>query len=159
MSNAKSGSGKQAEESLGAGSGVGANAGGSAIDFLSEPCISAIVPARDEEAVIGACVTSLAEQAEIAEILVVNDQSNDGTVAAVRRAAAEIPKLKLLEAASYPKVGSARTTQFGAVPPKLDVSGCCLRMPMRSSCRARLRGLCKSRRNRMRRWFRFRRSK
>jgi len=116
MSNAKSGSGKQAEESLGAGSGVGANAGGSGIDFLSGPCISAIVPARDEEAVIGACVTSLAEQAEIAEILVVNDQSNDGTVAAVRRAAAEIPKLKLLEAGKLPEgwVGKNNAVWRGA---------------------------------------------
>src|SRR5262249_480752 len=47
-------------------------------------------------------VKSLAEQPEIAEILVVNDQSTDGTVAAVRRAAAEIPKLTLLETGKLP---------------------------------------------------------
>jgi glycosyltransferase involved in cell wall biosynthesis len=101
MSNAKSNSEKQGEESLG----VAAEAlpvRESRESFASEPCISAIVPARNEEAVIGACVKSLAAQAEIAEILVVNDQSSDGTVAAVRRAAAEIPTLRLLETGKLP---------------------------------------------------------
>ncbi len=117
MSNAKSSSGKQGEESLGAGASVSADAGSSAIEFTSEPCISAIVPARNEEAVIGACVKSLAEQVEIAEILVVNDQSSDGTVAAVRRAAAEIPKLKLLETGKLPEgwVGKNNAVWRGAV--------------------------------------------
>ena len=41
--------------------------------------ISAIVPARDEEAVIAACIESLAAQPEIAEIIAVNDQSSDRT--------------------------------------------------------------------------------
>ena len=96
MSSEKPSSQKQGEESLGAGGGAGRTAATRG-EFVGEPCISAIVPARNEEAVIGACVKSLAEQPEIAEILVVNDQSSDGTVAAVRRAAAEIPKLTLLE--------------------------------------------------------------
>src|ERR1700732_3888809 len=39
-------------------------------------CITAIVPARDEEPVIAACVESLARQPEITEILVVNDESS-----------------------------------------------------------------------------------
>ena len=92
MSNTKPGSQKQGEESVGPDIGAEAAAGGNTP--VGEPCISAIVPARNEEAVIGACVRGLAEQAEIAEILVVNDQSSDGTVAAVRRVAAEIPKLR-----------------------------------------------------------------
>jgi glycosyltransferase involved in cell wall biosynthesis len=99
MSSAKPNSQKQGEESLGGEAGANSGAGG---QFASEPCISAIVPARNEEAVIGACVKGLAEQPEIAEILVVNDQSSDGTVAAVRGAAAEIPKLKLLETGKLP---------------------------------------------------------
>jgi glycosyltransferase involved in cell wall biosynthesis len=99
MSNTKPDSDKQGEESLG----VAAKAAASVSeDFVSEPCITAIVPARNEEAVIGACVRSLADQPEIAEILVVNDQSSDGTAAVVRRAAAEIPKLKLLETGKLP---------------------------------------------------------
>ena len=110
MSIEKPSSQKQGKESLGAGVGTGAGTGAgvgdesetSTVEFVGKPCISAIVPARNEEAVIGACVKSLAEQPEIAEILVVNDQSSDGTVAAVRRAAAEIPKLTLLETGNLP---------------------------------------------------------
>src|SRR5262249_26744477 len=41
--------------------------------------ISAIVPARNEEAVIAASIESLAAQPEIAEIIAVNDQSSDRT--------------------------------------------------------------------------------
>jgi glycosyltransferase involved in cell wall biosynthesis len=113
MSNAKPSSGKQGEDSLGA---IGAPEGAARDGFGGEPCISAIVPARNEEAVIGACVKSLAEQPEIAEILVVNDQSSDGTVAAVRRAAAEIPQLKLLETGKLPEgwVGKNNAVWRGA---------------------------------------------
>jgi glycosyltransferase involved in cell wall biosynthesis len=113
MSNAKTSSQKQGEESLGA-------IADASVDFAGEPCISAIVPARNEEAVIGACVKSLAEQAEIAEILVVNDQSSDGTVAVVRRAAAEIAKLKLLETGKLPAgwVGKNNAVWRGAAEAK-----------------------------------------
>jgi glycosyltransferase involved in cell wall biosynthesis len=100
MSNTKPSSQKHGEESLGAA--VGAEATSRVGELVPAPCISAIVPARNEEAVIAACVRGLAAQPEIAEILVVNDQSSDGTVAAVRRAATEIPQLKLLETGRLP---------------------------------------------------------
>lgn len=114
MSNTKPSSQKQGEESLGAK--VDAGAAVARGEFAGEPCISAIVPARNEEAVIGACVKALAAQPEIAEILVVNDQSSDGTVATVRRAAAQIPKLKLLETGKLPEgwVGKNNAVWRGA---------------------------------------------
>src|ERR1700755_1958705 len=117
MSSAKPNSQKQGEESLGARAGANSGAGEW---FLSEPCITAIVPARNEETVIGACVKGLAEQPEIAEILVVNDQSTDGTVAAVRRAASEIPKLTLLETGKLPAgwVGKNNAVWCGAAEAK-----------------------------------------
>jgi glycosyltransferase involved in cell wall biosynthesis len=62
----------------------------------------AIVPARNEEAVIAACVASLANQPEIAEILVVNDQSTDGTTSVVRSFMENIPNLRLLESGELP---------------------------------------------------------
>jgi glycosyltransferase involved in cell wall biosynthesis len=68
----------------------------------AEACITAIVPARNEEAVIAACVRGLAEQAEIAEIVVVNDQSTDGTAEAVRRLMRETPRLRLVESREVP---------------------------------------------------------
>lgn len=64
--------------------------------------VTAIVPARNEEAVIAACVTSLASQPEIAEILVVNDQSTDGTASVVRSLMEKIPNLRLLESGELP---------------------------------------------------------
>ena len=64
--------------------------------------ISAIVPARDEEDVIAACINSLALQPEIAEILVINDHSTDRTAEIVRYLMPQIPRLRLLEAPAVP---------------------------------------------------------
>jgi glycosyltransferase involved in cell wall biosynthesis len=64
--------------------------------------VTAIVPARNEEAVIAACITSLASQSKTAEILVVDDQSTDGTASAVRSLMEKIPNLRLLEAGALP---------------------------------------------------------
>lgn len=61
------------------------------------PSISAIVPARNEEATIAACVESLAKQPEINEILVVDDQSIDRTAEIVRGLIPKIVNLRLLE--------------------------------------------------------------
>lgn len=64
--------------------------------------ISAIVPARNEERTIEACVRSLARQAEIAKIFVVNDHSTDRTAEIVQGMATEIRKVQLLEAPEIP---------------------------------------------------------
>lgn len=64
--------------------------------------VSAIVPARNEEAVIGACVRSLAQQKEILEILVVDDQSTDGTGLIVQELATADPRIRLLQLDALP---------------------------------------------------------
>jgi len=64
--------------------------------------VTAIVPARNEEAVIAACITSLSRQPEISEILVVNDQSTDATASVVRHLMEKIPNLRLLESGGLP---------------------------------------------------------
>jgi cellulose synthase/poly-beta-1,6-N-acetylglucosamine synthase-like glycosyltransferase len=64
--------------------------------------ITAIVPARNEEAVIAACIKALCCQPEVAEILVVNDQSTDRTAEIVRALIPQIPKLRLLETHEVP---------------------------------------------------------
>jgi glycosyltransferase involved in cell wall biosynthesis len=64
--------------------------------------VTAIVPARNEEAVIATCIESLACQPEIAQILVVNDQSSDATADVVRNSMKEIPVLRLLETGGLP---------------------------------------------------------
>ena len=64
--------------------------------------VTAIVPARNEEAMIAACIESLARQPEISQILVVNDQSSDATAEVVRRCMKEISNLRLLETKDLP---------------------------------------------------------
>lgn len=64
--------------------------------------ISAIVPARNEEDNISTAVNSLAAQPEIAEIIVVDDQSEDRTPEILSRLAAEIPRLKILQSTELP---------------------------------------------------------
>jgi glycosyltransferase involved in cell wall biosynthesis len=78
--------------------------------------VSAIVPARNEEGVIAACVGSLAQQPEIAEILVVNDQSTDGTLDVLHQLMAEVPGLRVLETQEVPPgwVGKNNAAWIGA---------------------------------------------
>lgn len=84
--------------------------------------VTAIVPARNEEAVIAASVNSLASQAEISEILVINDQSTDSTAAIVSNLAQSLPKLRLLETKELPAgwVGKNNAVWLGAREAKSD---------------------------------------
>jgi hypothetical protein len=78
--------------------------------------VSAIIPARNEERTIAHVVRSVAEQAEVREILVIDDQSSDGTGEILRRLAAEQPKLRAFEAGPLPAgwVGKNRAAWLGA---------------------------------------------
>lgn len=64
--------------------------------------VTAIVPARNEEDVIAVCIESLAGQPEITEILVVDDQSSDGTASIVRGLIQKFARLRLLETRGLP---------------------------------------------------------
>jgi glycosyltransferase involved in cell wall biosynthesis len=64
--------------------------------------VSAIIPARNEEASIARAVESVAAQPEIAEIIVVDDQSTDRTAAILAELATRIPKLKILHTRALP---------------------------------------------------------
>ena len=78
--------------------------------------VSAIVPARNEEGVIAACVESLAVQKEIAEILVIDDQSSDRTAEIVRSLSVRYPNVRLLGATELPPgwVGKNNAVWIGA---------------------------------------------
>jgi len=82
--------------------------------------VSAIVPARNEQEVIRACVESLAAQEEILEILVVNDQSTDGTKEIVDGLARRLPTVRLLEVRNLPAgwVGKNNALWMGACESK-----------------------------------------
>lgn len=79
--------------------------------------ISAIIPARNEEASIRRAVDSLAEQPEIAEIIVVDDQSTDATPSVLANLASRIPKLKLIRAPEPPPgwTGKNHAVWLGAI--------------------------------------------
>lgn len=78
--------------------------------------VTAIVPARNEEAAIAGCVESLAGQKEIAEVLVIDDQSSDSTAEIVRSLAAKYSNVRLLVAAELPAgwVGKNNAVWIGA---------------------------------------------
>jgi glycosyltransferase involved in cell wall biosynthesis len=64
--------------------------------------VSAIIPARNEEASIARAVDSVAAQLEVSEVIVVNDQSTDKTDAILAELALRIPKLKILDTHELP---------------------------------------------------------
>src|SRR2546425_8306957 len=90
-----------------------ASTAGTLVAEPSAGSVTVIVPARNEEAVIAACIASLANQPEIAEILVVNDQSTDGTARVVSGLMEKIPNLRLLESGGLPDgwVGKNRSEE------------------------------------------------
>jgi glycosyltransferase involved in cell wall biosynthesis len=83
---------------------------------MNQPTVSAIVPARDEEANISRAVESLAAQPEVLEVIVVNDQSTDGTGAILSDLQARVPNLRVLETHELPSgwVGKNRAAATGA---------------------------------------------
>lgn len=86
------------------------------------PMVSAIVPARNEEETITAAVESLAAQPEIAEVIVVNDQSTDRTSDVLQSLSARFPKLCCLETGELPEgwVGKNYALSKGAAAAKSD---------------------------------------
>ncbi|MEP7188383.1 MAG: glycosyltransferase [Roseiflexaceae bacterium] len=70
---------------------------------FAQPCISVLIPARDEAARIGACMAGLADQSyRNFELLVVDDHSTDATAAIVRSYAARLPALEVVPSAALP---------------------------------------------------------
>jgi glycosyltransferase involved in cell wall biosynthesis len=87
------------------------------MEQISGPQVSAIVPARNEEAVIAACVESLAVQPEIREVFVVDDESSDRTSEIVAKLAEKYPNVRLLRAGRLPEgwVGKNHAVWIGAL--------------------------------------------
>ena len=64
--------------------------------------VSAILPVRNEEAAVERAVLSLAAQPEIREILVVDDQSTDGTARILAQLSAKEPKIRVVDGGPLP---------------------------------------------------------
>lgn len=69
---------------------------------MERQIISAIIPARNEEASIARAIESAAEQPEIGEVIVVDDHSTDGTSAILDELARHSVKLKILRPGDLP---------------------------------------------------------
>lgn len=80
------------------------------------PNVSAIIPARNEQPVIAACLRSLLPQSALLEILVIDDHSSDGTSNAVEALLPSAPNLKLIHASDPPSgwVGKNNAVALGA---------------------------------------------
>jgi hypothetical protein len=80
------------------------------------PTVSAIVPARNEEATIAAAIESLSTQPAITEIIVINDQSTDGTAGVLKQLSAQYAQLRVLETEELPGgwVGKNYAVSLGA---------------------------------------------
>jgi chlorobactene glucosyltransferase len=86
------------------------------VDGIANTLVSAIIPARNEEASIARAVESVAAQVEVGEVIVVNDQSTDGTAAILAELASRIPRLRVLETDALPAgwVGKNYAVSIGA---------------------------------------------
>jgi Glycosyl transferase family 2 len=80
------------------------------------PTVSAILPARNEEATIAAAFESLAAQPEIKEIIAINDQSTDRTAAVLQQLSSRHAQLRILETKELPGgwVGKNYAASLGA---------------------------------------------
>ena len=84
--------------------------------------VSAIIPARNEEASIARAVESVALQAEVDEVIVINDQSTDRTAAILVELSERVPKLKVLTMGELPIgwTGKNYAVSIGAAAAKGD---------------------------------------
>lgn len=74
------------------------------------PRVTAIIPAKDEEATLDECLRSVrAQDYPDMEILVVDDRSTDGTAAIARAHAAEDPRVRVVAIRSLPEGWTGKT--------------------------------------------------
>lgn len=88
----------------------------------SKLLVSAIIPARNEEVSIARAVESVAAQAEIGEVIVVNDQSTDRTGEILSELSKRITKLKILATGILPPgwTGKNYAVSIGAAAARGD---------------------------------------
>src|SRR5687767_4824393 len=64
--------------------------------------VTAVIPARDEAALIGRTIAALAKQGHDLEVVVVDDQSSDDTRGAAQRAATSDLRVRVVEGRPLP---------------------------------------------------------
>src|SRR5579863_6829611 len=77
----------------------------------TRPIVSVIVPARDEEATLKACLESLVRQTEVGfEVILVDDGSTDGTRAVAR----SFPEVRIVDSGPLPAGWSGKNNALVA---------------------------------------------
>jgi hypothetical protein len=70
--------------------------------------VAVIVPARNESRLIGGCLRSLLQQDRVQEVIVANDASTDGTVAAALDASGRDSRVRVVHAAAAGRLAAIR---------------------------------------------------
>jgi chlorobactene glucosyltransferase len=80
------------------------------LDVKDAPLVTAIIPAKDEEATIAACLSSvLSQRYPDLEVLVVDDRSTDATASIAREFAARDPRVRLISISELPAGWTGKT--------------------------------------------------
>jgi len=77
---------------------------------MNTPSLSVIMPVYNEAKTVGEVIRKVLEQAEVAELITVNDASSDGTGDVLRELAKSLPKMKVFEHAVNQGKGAALRT-------------------------------------------------
>jgi len=64
---------------------------------MNTPCLSTVMPVYNEALTVESVIRRVFEQPQVAELIIVNDASQDGTCEVLYRLARELPKIKVFE--------------------------------------------------------------
>ena len=103
--------------------------------------VSVLLPVRDEAGRVAACLRSVLAQAGVAEILVLDDGSTDGTAAVARAAAGADPRVEVLAGKPLPAGWLGKPHACQQLADAADAGSDVLRLPRRGrAAGARRRG-------------------
>ena len=79
-------------------------------DNINTPCLSVIMPVYNEAKTLEEVIRKVLEQPEVAELITVNDASQDGTGEVLRELAKSLPKMRVFEHSVNQGKGAALRT-------------------------------------------------
>ncbi|MDQ8150768.1 MAG: glycosyltransferase family 2 protein [Gemmatimonadota bacterium] len=85
------------------------------------PCLAVVMPVFNEGATVGRVLRRVLDRPEVQEVIVVDDGSTDGTIAAVREVAARDPRVRPCQHAKNQGKGAALRTGFRQVTAPITI--------------------------------------
>ena len=89
------------------------------VPMPAEPCLSVVMPCYNEEASVAACLEAVLASPYVAEVLVIDDCSSDGSAAIVGELAAADDRIRLHRHLVNQGKGAALRTGFALATPAL----------------------------------------